>query len=224
MAERKRDKSGRFIPAKRRPGAGRKKSSPRRQYLAEVQPCRRTEPVAPATGPAPLAVPPPDGAGDYAKYLWELLVEQDADCMAKNVAPTVGMAQYGLAHNYVSSFQSWRDVADAQMRFEDEFVQQHADKEHPDPESMRWRARWRVDPETNDLVEREMWKVERVAMEACRKAARALGVGANHPMVAMQLNMNQQTVNPQSHLCGAWSKRDRVIDAPAAGQIVEAGS
>ena len=85
-------------------------------------------------------------------------------------------------------------------------------------EQARLRARYRQDPKTGDLVLRDMWKEERRLMEDCRKAAREIGVGANHPAIALQVNNNGQLANADEGraLLGPHREASRIIDATSS--------
>ena len=207
----KRDAKGRYVPAKRAPGGGRKKSSPMRQHYTNMQPSRRSTPVLPTAANAGLSGKPPDDLGAHGMFLWELLVTQQQDAEAKGIQPTVSMEAYGLAHQYASAFDRWAEVKQTIKSLEAKF-----------PVKDRHKAKWMVDEDGNYSLH-GVWKVEAEFRAAAAAAAKTLGLGANHPAVALQVNVNGQTAasdNPLHKLVGPYREANKIMDTVNATDAV----
>ena len=202
---RKRDAKGRVVPAKRKPGGGRKKSTPIRQHYTNMQPARRSPPPVPTSGTAPLTGKPPTDLGRHGRFLWELLVRQQQDAEAKGVTPTVCMESYGLAHQYASAFDRWAEVKKTIKHLEAEF-----------PASERHMAKWMVDGKGNYELH-GVWKTEVAFRKEAAEAAKTLGLGVSHPSIVQQFNMNGQPSaavdNPALKLVGPYREAASIIDA-----------
>ena len=193
-------------PRKRAPGAGRKKSSPMRQHLAGMQACRRSDPKVPIAANAPLAGKPPSDLGQHGKFLWTLLVEQQADAAEKGIEPQVGMESHALAHAYCSAFDRWSEVK-----------QTIASRERALPAAQRHEAKWIHDEETGDTQLNGIWVAEMKFRSEAIKAAKALGLGGSHPATALQVNINGQQVaaDPALSLVGPYRASGQIVDAVA---------
>ena len=202
----KRDKQGRFVPVKRKSGAGRKKSTAMRQHLANMPESRRSKEPEPGALTAPLATDAPDDLGQQGRFLWEMLVRQDADCAAKGIHPSVGATSHALAHAYCSAFDRWAEVKFTIARIESEF----------DPKD-RDLAKWIVDDETGQWELNAVWEVERKFRQDAVAAARALGIGSAHPTTAIQVNLNgqQMAADPVMKMVGPYREAAQIIDATA---------
>lgn len=205
----KRDAKGRYMPVKRASGGGRKKSSAMRQYYTEMQPSRRSDPALPTAGTAALSGPPPADLGDSGKFLWELLTLQQQDAEAKGIQPTVSMESYGLAHQYASAFDRWAEVKQTIKTLEAKL-----------PVKDRHMAKWMVDCEGNYSLH-GVWKVEAEFRSAAAAAAKTLGLGANHPAVALQVNLNGQQAandNPVHRLVGPYREANKIMETVNAAE------
>ena len=204
-APRKRDAKGRAVPVKRKPGAGRKKTTPMRQHYTNMQPARRSRPPVPTSGTAGLSGNPPTDLGPQGRFLWKLLVTQQQDAESKGITPTVGMESFALAHQYASAFDRWAEVKKTIKHLEAEF-----------PASERHLAKWKVDNNGNYELH-GVWKTEVEFRKAAAEAAKALGLGISHPAVALQVNMNGQpgsvTEDPAKKLIGPYREAAKVVDA-----------
>ena len=209
----KRDAKGRAVPAKRAPGAGRKKSSPMRQHYTNMQPCRRSEPVAPTAGTGALCGKAPADLGEHGKFLWDLLVAQQQDAVAKGIQPTVGMESYALAHQYASAFDRWAEVKETIKHLERK-------KQVKD----RHLAKWKVDDAGNYELH-GVWATEVVFRKEAAAAAKLLGIGGNHPTVALQVNVNAEKAadDPAKKLIGPY-RAGLPQATPAAGSVVDAAT
>ena len=198
----KRDAKGRYMPVKRKPGGGRKKSSAMMQYYTEMQPSRRSAPALPTAGGAALSGPPPDDLGDSGRFLWELLSRQQIDAESKGIQPTVSMESYGLAHQYASAFDRWAEVKQTIKSIEAKL-----------PVKDRHMAKWRIDDEGNYTLH-GVWKVEAEFRASAAAAAKTLGLGANHPAVALQVNVNGQQANdnPIHKLVGPYREANKIME------------
>lgn len=203
-APRKRDAKGRTVPVKRKPGAGRKKSTPMRQHYTNMQPARRSPPPVPTSATAGLAGNPPTDLGRAGRFLWKLLVDQQTDAESKGVQPTVCMESYALAHQYASAFDRWAEVKK---------TIKHLEAKHPPGE--RHLAKWVVNGSNYEL--HGVWKTEVEFRKAAAEAAKALGLGVSHPAVALQVNMNGQpnavAEDPAKKLIGPYREAAKIIDA-----------
>ena len=184
--KRKTDSLGRSVPAKRAPGAGRKKSTALRQHYTNTQPCRRSEPELPTAANAGLSGAAPKDLGRHGKFLWQLLVDQQADCEAKGITPTVGMESYALAHQYASAFDRWAEVKKTIRHLEEKY-----------PAKERHLAKWKVDDDGNWSLH-GVWETELKFRKEAASAAKQLGIGPNHPAVALQVNNVAQTAQSDS--------------------------
>ena len=205
--KRKIDKMGRNVPTRRKPGAGRPKSTPLRQHLANMEPRYRTDPPAEIAANAPLSGDPPADLGEYGRFLWQLLVAQQADAAAKGIAPAVGMESFALAEQYCSAFDRWAEVKE---------TIKHLEAERPAAD--RHLAKWRVDDDGKWTLH-GVWQTEARFRTAAVDAARALGIGASHPTTALQVNINGQQVaaDPTLALIGPYRESARIVDAAAEG-------
>ena len=204
-APRKRDAKGRVVPVKRKPGAGRKKSTPMRQHYTNMQPARRSPPPVPTSGTAGLAGHPPTDLGRMGKFLWKLLVNQQQDAEAKGIQPTITMSSFALAHQYASAFDRWSEVKKTIKHIEAQF-----------PPGERHLAKWKIDQAGNYELH-GVWEVEIKFRKAAADAAQALGLGVSHPQVALQVNMNGQpgavAEDPAKKLIGPYREATKIIDA-----------
>ena len=204
-APRKRDAKGRAVPATRKPGGGRKKSTPMRQHYTNMQPARRSPPPVPTSGTAALSGNPPTDLGPAGRFLWKLLVTQQQDAEGKGIAPTVGMESYALAHQYASAFDRWAEVKKTIKHLEAEF-----------PARDRHLAKWVIDGKGNYTLH-GVWQTEVSFRKAAADAAQTLGLGVSHPAVALQVNMNGQPSavadDPTKKLIGPYREAAKVIDA-----------
>ena len=202
----KRDKQGRFVPAKRKPGAGRKKSTPMRQHLANMPESRRSEAPPPGAMTEPLAIAAPADLGEYGRFLWELLVRQDADCAEKGIVPSVGSASHALAHAYCSAFDRWAEVKETIKSIEEKL-----------PKNRRHLAKWVIDDNTDQWYIHGVWKEEQKFRKEAVAAARALGIGSQHPTMAIQVNLNgqQMSADPITKHIGPYRESAQIIDATA---------
>ena len=171
---------------KRAPGAGRKKSTALRQHYTNAQPCRRSEPELPTAANAGLSGAPPKDLGRHGKFLWQLLVDQQADCEAKGITPTVGMESYALAHQYASAFDRWAEVKKTIRHLEEQY-----------PAKDRHLAKWKVDDDGNWSLH-GVWETELKFRKEAASAAKQLGIGPNHPTVALQVNNVAQSAATDS--------------------------
>ena len=190
----------------RAPGAGRPKSTPMRQHLANFQPCRRT-PKPPSTAvAAPLTADAPADLGEYGRFLWQMLVVQDADCAEKSIVPSVGAGRFALAHAYASAFDRWAQALATIRSLEAE-----------QPEGEEHMAMWIADPETGDLELRGVWHAEIKFRKEAIAAARALGIGSQHPTTAINVNLNGQQVaaDPALRYIGPAREAAQIIEATA---------
>ena len=188
----KRDAKGRYMPAKRAAGGGRKKSSPLRQHYTGMQPSRRSAPAVPTAGSVGLAGEPPADLGPDGVFLWKLMVSQGEDAERKGLAPTVGMEAYALAHQYASAFDRWAEVKQTIKSLEEKL-----------PKAKRHLAKWMIDNAGNYTLH-GVWQTEVQFRKAAADAAKTLGLGAQHPAIALQVNTNvQQSANdPVKKLVG----------------------
>ena len=193
---------------KRAPGAGRKKSTPLRQHLAGMQPCRRSEPLPSTEANAPLAGEAPAELGPYGRFLWELIVAQQADAKEKGVTPAVTMQSVALALAYASAFDRWAEVKETIA---------HLEAERPPGE--KHLAKWDIDCETGEWRLHGVWQAELKFRAEAIKAARALGIGSTHPTTALQVNINGQQVaaDPSLRLIGPYRESAKIVDAVEAG-------
>ena len=207
----KRDAKGRYVPATRAKGGGRKKSSPLRQHYTNMQPSRRSDPALPTAATAALSGKPPVDLGEHGRFLWELLVTQQQDAEARGIQPTVGMEAYGLAHQYASAFDRWAEVKQTIKSLEAKL-----------PVKDRHMAKWMVDCEGNYSLH-GVWKVEAEFRAAAAAAAKTLGLGANHPAVALQVNVNGQSAandNPIHKLVGPYREANKIMETVNAPDAV----
>ena len=207
----KRDAAGRYVPAKRAKGGGRKKSSPIRQHYTGMQPSRRSVPSIPTSATGALSGKPPDDLGPFGQFLWNLLVEQQQDAVAKGVQPTVGMESYPLAHTYASAFDRWAEVKQTIKHLECKRLVKD-----------RHLAKWVIDSEGNYQLH-GVWATEVTFRKEAAAAAKALGLGGNHAAVALQVNVNAQSAaeDPAKKWVGPYRDANRRNMADA--QVVEAG-
>ena len=190
---------------KRAPGGGRPKSSPLRQHLANMPMAQRSAPPDVPGVVAPLAGEPPEGLGSYGKFLWQLLVDQQAVCAEKGITPSVGMTSYALAEQYCSAFDRWAEVKQTIAHIEAEKTERE-----------RHLAKWRVD-DKGEWHLHGVWKAELKFRKSAVESARALGIGSQHPTTALQVNINNQNVEADSALalCGPYRKSARTVEAVA---------
>ena len=202
----KRDRKGRFMPVKRKPGAGRKKSTPMRQHLSNMPDCRRSKEPEKTALMAPLVAAAPDDLGQYGTFLWEMLVRQDAECGEKGIVPSVGEGAFALAHAYCSAFDRWAEVKHTIKSIEDDL-----------PQSKRHLAKWIIDEETDQWHIHGVWQAELKFRKEAVAAARALGIGSAHPTTAIQVNLNgqQMAADPVMKHIGPYRESAQIIEATA---------
>ena len=190
---------------KRAAGGGRKKSTPLRQHMAGMQPCRRSEPLPSTDANAPLAGEAPAELGEYGRFLWSLLTAQQADAAEKGVTPAVTMQSAALALAYCSAFDRWAEAKKTIRYLE-------ADR----PPEERHLAKWDVDDDGVWHLH-GVWQAEMKFRKEAIVAARALGIGSTHPTTALQVNINGQQVaaDPSLRLIGPYRESAKTIDAVA---------
>ena len=206
----KRDAAGRFVPAKRAPGGGRKKSSPMRQHYTGMQPSRRSQPVVPTAATGALSGKAPPDLGPHGVFLWDLLVTQQQDAVAKGIQPTVGMESYALAHQYASAFDRWAEVKETIKHIESKLRVKD-----------RHLAKWKIDDAGNYELH-GVWSVEVTFRKEAAAAAKLLGIGGNHPTVALQVNVNAEKSadDPAMKYIGPYRAGNQTLD----GSVVDAST
>ena len=177
----------------------------------------RSAPVAQTEGNGPLAGEAPDDLGSYGRFLWELMIRQEADCVAKRVAPTIGMAAFALAHAYASAFDRWAEAKE---------TIRHLEAKRPKAE--RHLAKWHIDDETEEWRLHGVWVAEKAFRKEAIVAARALGIGMNHPAVALQVNVGGRAAmsDDAMNLVGPNREARRIIEldegSDPGGPVVDA--
>ena len=170
-----------------------------------MQPCRRSDPKPLGAFNAPLAGDAPDDLGDYGKFLWELLVRQQADAHEKGITPAVTMEGVALATAYCSAFDRWAEV---------KVTIKHLEDQRPDGE--KHLAKWDVDCHGVWHLH-GVWHAEVKFRKEAIAAARALGLGSQHPTTAVQVNLNGQQMNadPVMSLLGPYREAAQIVEAVA---------